>query len=134
MRGGLRPHTQGLMAISLSGQLRIAHEEGLLRRYSVTWGRNIFGDFGFPCRPVENQSARVSHVFAGRNFAGDFDVINNAVLRILIDNALRASRKFVRIFFRPPVSQTFLGIKLATFNIEGVSQLVANGTAGIARV
>src|SRR5207247_9703197 len=71
------------------------------------------------------------HILTECQLSIDLDVINNHVLRILIGNATGPLFKLFCVLGRPPVAEIALGVKLAAFIVEAVSQFVPDGAASV---
>ena len=138
MRVRHRADAQVFRTIVFASPLCVADEESLLRREAVAHRLLRFlrhrGHLGLPCHPAQDQAAQVGDVLAQRELAVDLDVVDDRVLRVLVDDALRALFERLRILLRPPVLQVTVGVELAALVVERVRQFVADGAARVAVV
>src|SRR5438874_11638621 len=106
-------HALVLRTLVAERPLRHADEVALiggeaLNRFQVfAFGRILPGDI------AENSTAEIGHVFALSELAVDLDVVNDGVLRVLIDNAAGTLFELLGIFRSPPIAQIALRIELA---------------------
>src|SRR5262249_32574532 len=104
--------------------LPVAHEEALLGSQAIDWFQLLAFSVFLPRHVSQDQATYISYIFAKRQLAVDFHVINDFVVRILIGDATSPLYKILGIFGSPPVAQIAFGVVLAAFIIEAMRQFV----------
>ena len=87
-----------------------------------------------PGHPRKYQATEVGQVFAFGQLGVDLDVVDDDILRVLIDYALGPIGEIFRVVLGPPVFQVAVSVELAAFVVEAVGEFVADGAPGVAVV
>src|ERR1700681_1082097 len=128
---GLRVQPKVLGTVILAGPLRVADKESLLRCQSVTFFKGLAGGLRSPSHMCQDQAAEIRDVLAERQSTIDVYVVDDYVLRVLINDALCPFGELLCVGVAPPVLQVSGGVKLSALVVKAMSQLVADCTARV---
>src|SRR5690348_8913872 len=87
----------------LARPLGIADEEALLRSKPVAIGESLALGLVLPGHPRQDKASEIGDVLALGQLGVDLDVIDDGVLRVLVNDALRAVGEGLGVLFGPPV-------------------------------
>ena len=124
--------TLALRSLVAARPLRHPDEEPLIGSKTVNGVQILIFGRILPRHVSQNRAAQVRHVLTQRQLAVNLDLVYYCVLRILIGHAGSSLLEFRGVVFGPPVMQVSLGVELPAFVVEPVSQLMADGRAGVA--